>query len=124
MGPAERDTEGEWFRWSIGNRSSILVPLKQARDYELTLLVRPYEGALPNRVGLRVNGEVQLQRRVIGRGGLRWTLPRPLWRNGINELRFEFAKTSRPSEAGNSSDSRELAVAVYRLELIALPDEG
>lgn len=123
-GPPERDPAGEWFRWSIGDRSSVLVPLRQSRDYQLTVLVRPYEAALPNRVGLRVNGEAQLPRPVVGKEELRWTLGSALWRRGINELQLEFARTARPSQATVSSDSRELAVAVYRLELIAIPDGG
>ena len=121
-GEPERDTNGEWFRWSIGRQSTFLVPLKQPRDYELTVLVRPYQGALPNRVGLRINDRVQLQRFLMNGAELRWNLGRALWQTGINEIRFEYENTAKPSERGTSSDSRELGVAVYRLELIAVPD--
>ena len=122
-GEPERDTNGEWFRWSIGPQSTFLVPLKQPRDYELTVLVRPYEGTLPNRIGLRINGRVQLQRFLMDGSALRWNFGRALWQTGINEIRFEYENTAKPSERGTSSDSRELGVAVYRLELIAVPDD-
>ena len=54
---------------------------------------------------------------------LRWNFGRALWQTGINEIRFECENTAKPSERGTSSDSRELGVAVYRLELIAVPDD-
>ena len=121
-GKPEMNIRGEWFRWSSGPQSTFLVPLKQARDYELTVLVRPYEGALSNQVGLRVNGHLQLWRSLTSSGVLRWPLEQTLWKTGINELRFEYEKTAKPSETGSPSNSREPGIAVYRLELIAVPD--
>jgi hypothetical protein len=118
-GDAERDPRGNWFRWTIGSHSTLLVPLKEPRDYLLTAQVRPYQKAAPNRIRLQVNDH-SLAERFLNEGGvLSWRISPGFWRSGINELRFEITGTARPSEEGRSSDSRKLGVRFYSLELIS-----
>jgi hypothetical protein len=118
----ERDGAGEWFRWSTGLESSVLVPLKSPRSYELLIDVRPFAPATPNGVGVRVNGMPQQTRPISAPSTLRWVLGPEVLRAGMNVLSFRFDRVVRPSDIGPSGDSRELAVGVYRLSLLALPD--
>ena len=118
MGPGRR-----WFRWSVGREAAILLPLKMPHTYELTVELAPYVKASPNRVWLRVNGQLDQERALAGgETTLTWRLGERLWRPGINELRFFFQRTARPSDVSSSPDSRELGAAFYHLKLIALPD--
>jgi hypothetical protein len=118
------DASGRPFRWCVGGSCTLLVPLKVARSYALTVLVRPATGTSPNWVGLTVNGTPQPKRAVADEETLTWQLPPPLWHRGTNELRFDFDRTARPSELGPSSDSRPLAGAMYDMELLAQGAEG
>ena len=118
-GAPEQDGRGEWFRWSLGNESTILVPLKEPHRYALSIWVRPYEAIGENRIGLRVNGHVERGLELEGDSVLVWELEPNLFRQGINELRFDVQRSRRPSEVAPSADSRSLAIRFYRLELIA-----
>jgi hypothetical protein len=118
-GAAEQDEHGEWFRWSLEDEATILLPLREPHRYVLSAWVRSYEAAGGNRVGLRVNGQVEKSLELAGEETLVWELEPHLFRAGINELRFDFQMTRRPSEVSASDDSRTLGVRLYRLELIA-----
>jgi hypothetical protein len=119
----ERGPNGRWFRWAVGSRSILLVPLKQPRDYELFAHVRAYRGASPNSIGLRVNGRPNRAQLVEHESTLRWKVEKDFWQRGVNEVSFEFARTARPSDSGSSQDSRELAAAFYRVNLISVPKD-
>ena len=121
-GDPEMDPGRRWFRWSVGREAAILLPLKMPHTYELTVELAPYVNASPNRVWLRVNGQLDLERALAGETTLTWRLGERLWRLGINELHFFFQRTARPSDVSSSPDSRELGAAFYHLKLIALPD--
>lgn len=123
LGPPERDGAGRWFRWSMGSQSRLLIPLKAARSYELSVELRPFAGAIPNHLSTSINGSVQPGRPLSAPTTLRWTLDSELWSTGINEISFNYGRTVRPSELGAATDSRELAVAFYRIELVALADD-
>jgi hypothetical protein len=116
---AEQDGRGEWFRWSLGSESTILLPLREPHRYVLSAWVRPYEALGRNRVGLRINDQVERSLELEGDATLVWELPPGLFRPGINELRFDFERSRKPSDLTKPIDSRPLAVAFYRLELIA-----
>ena len=74
----------------------------------------------PNQLTLFVNGRPQRARALREETTLRWRLGAELWRQGLNEIRFAYARTARPSADGSSPDSRELGVALSRLHLIAV----
>jgi hypothetical protein len=113
------DPSGRSFRWCLGGSCTILVPLKEARSYALTVRVRPAAGTSPNWLALSVNGAPQPKRDVTDEQTLTWPLPPPLWHRGTNELRFDFDRTAKPSDLGPSSDSRPLAGAMYEMDLLA-----
>ena len=51
-----------------------------------------------------------------------WNVPPQFWRAGLNALVFEIKGAGRPSQAGASSDTRLLGVAVTSLVLTEVPD--
>lgn len=118
-GAPEQDGRGEWFRWSLGNESTVLIPLREPHRYVLSIWVRPYEALGDNRIGLRVNGHVERGLELTGDALLVWELQPNLFHEGINELRFDFRRSRKPSDVAPSGDSRPLAVQFYRVELIA-----
>jgi hypothetical protein len=118
-GAAEQDGEGEWFRWSLGETSTVLLPLREPHLYILSAWVRPYEALGPNRIGLRINGHLEKGLELETATTLQWELEPGLFRAGINELRFDFQRTVKPSDLSPTADSRPLAARFYRLELIA-----
>ena len=118
-GGLERDASGRAFRWSVAREATLLVPLKQARGYALTVDVSPFGGAAPNRLGVKV-GETVLAAAPVSEAGLaRFVVGHDAWREGVNRVSFYFAGTARASE----SDPRELAFAFHRVELVALPED-
>ena len=42
-GAPEKDELGEWFRWSVGDESIVLLPLREPHRYVLSARVRPFE---------------------------------------------------------------------------------
>ena len=123
-GDAELDADGRPFRWSLGEVSQLLVPLRAVREYELNVEVRPFSETVPNELRVSVNGSTEPGRRLSTAETLtaRWVLSAELFRPGINVLAFRLVKTKRPSELDLSADSRELGAAFYRMELVAVPD--
>ena len=119
MGPAEQDPSGRWFRWSLGSESSLLIPLKEPREYVLRVELSPSIGTVPNVLWLHVNGQRQAERKLVESVTLAWQLDRNLWRKGINVLQFGFSNTARPSDHSSSQDTRKLAAAFYHFELIS-----
>ena len=122
-GDAERDARGEWFRWSIGRESTLLIPLREPRAYELTAEVRPFAGAVPNQIGVIVNGKVQPPKPVNTATTVKWVLAGENWHPGINIVAFYYGRTGKPSDFRESTDSRELAVAFHGFQLVAIPDD-
>ena len=124
-GDAELDADGRPFRWSLGEVSQLLVPLRAVREYELNVEVRPFSETVPNELRVSVNGSTEPGspfehgRNVDSANG-----SSPLSSFGLEStsLRSRLVKTKRPSELDLSADSRELGAAFYRMELVAVPD--
>ena len=97
-GAPEKDELGEWFRWSVGDESIVLLPLREPHRYVLSARVRPFEALGRNHVGLRVNGHVEKGLPLDSETTLVWELEPGLFRPGINEIRFDFERSLKPSE--------------------------
>lgn len=112
---SERDLHGAAFRWALGRRATVLVPLKDPHRYSLSIWATPHDAAAPQTVGLRVNDVARGSRRLEGAQVLVWEVEPGVLRRGVNQLTFEFARSARAS----STDARQVAARFHRLELIA-----
>ncbi|HSF17059.1 MAG TPA: hypothetical protein VLK65_16030 [Vicinamibacteria bacterium] len=117
----ETNATGEPFRWTVGSTSTILVPLKVARDYNLTLELDPYGPTSPNHVMLAVNGHALPLQLASKRSQMSWRIPARVWSRGVNQLQFSMEKALRPSELSSSPDSRPLGAAFFRIDLVVVP---
>jgi len=111
------------FRWSVGRESTLLIPLREPRAYELRVDVRPFAGATPNRIGVIVNGSPQATRQVSELETVRFVLSEEMWRRGINTVSFYYGRTASPSSIGLGEDTRELGFAFRRVELVAIASD-
>jgi hypothetical protein len=111
------------FRWA-GQSAGIIVPLDHAADLRVQVRARSFEypGAAPQTLSLRINGVVQPSVALAGD----WTtavvdVKRDEWRAGVNRVRLEFGRATRPADVGLGGDGRTLAAAVdyVRVEVVA-----
>jgi hypothetical protein len=112
--------DGMTFRWSDGPESTLVVPLKEAADYRLSLRGAPF---LPEDAGLQVveiwvNDELA-DRVAVTPGTRTYTISigAALLRPKFNEIRLRYAWTASPRSAGLSADDRQLAVQFDRITL-------
>lgn len=87
--------------WATQPRATLHLPLREQRDYQLTLRALPF--AYPNgpqqSFAITLNG-VALPRVAMNEGWQEYTLtlPRDAVRYGMNELVFDFGYVARPRE--------------------------
>jgi hypothetical protein len=121
-GWAVRETTGEVsYRWSEGDDSVVLVPLKtNADDYILELEWAPLlDPALrPQVVDIAINGAAVASVPVgPDMHTDRVNVPARVLRTNFNQLRFRYRYALSPSELGHSPDARRLAVRVNTITL-------
>jgi hypothetical protein len=117
---SEKTSDGRWYRWSLGESSSLFLQLFEPYRYRLRL-----EGAAakapdggPQAVHVEVNGAGAGALSFAARHGAEEMLvPADYWRPGLNEIVFRYRYTVRASEAYGGNDPREIAL---RLERVAL----
>jgi hypothetical protein len=126
---------GDWtFRWAIGRRSTVAVPLMGPRytppgrstavsDYVLIARAQPFvvEGAAQT-MSVLVNGRpVGIQQLDAGLSEYTFPVPgRHLHRN-INVLTFEYGYARQLREFGGTDD-RPLAVRFDRIDFVLRPE--
>lgn len=111
------------FRWAVGKRATVELPLWGVRDRVMRIGVLPFvhPSLGPQAVHVSVNG------RAAGE----WTLapewrayalrvPARYWNNGWNTIAFDFARANAPAAFG-AADTRPLAVS---FDWIAVDDNG
>lgn len=115
------------FRWTAGQESTVIVPLRRAADYELELVCAPflYPGAPRQVVEVLVNGtsvaKVGLDK---GMRAYRVRVPADAVRRDLNLLRFRYAYAASPRAVGLSDDTRHLAVQFDALRLRQALDDS
>ena len=109
------------FRWSAGEESSLVAPLKDAARYRLHVRCEPfaYPGSVPQVMEVIVNGSsVEI---LLLQGEWRdyeVDIPHTVMREALNEVRFRYLYAVSPLSLGISSDSRQLAVRFESVELL------
>ena len=109
------------FRWSAGEESSLVAPLKDAARYRLHVRCEPfaYPGSVPQVMEVIVNGSSVESLLLQGE----WRdyeidIPHTVMRETLNEVRFRYLYAVSPLSLGISSDSRQLAVRFESVELL------
>ena len=106
---------GLWFAWCAQQRCTVQVPNVQASgDQEVAFAAAPfdYPDAPEQQVEVLLNG-ASLGSRAM-RSGLSVTLVparKALWREGQNELTFNFAYAQPPEAHAEQADARKLSAA-------------
>lgn len=109
------------FRWSLGDESLLLAPLRQRAPYTLRIEAQPFrrpEGA-PQTLTIELNGTVVAEASMqSGFGTYEIALEPAQLRAGVNDLRFRYGFATSPRDLGLSDDPRPLAVRFLRVELL------
>ena len=120
-----RESEGRGqFRWSVADRSILVVPIAAPSDLGLRIRCAPftYPGAPRQSIAVRVAGQevamLELDKQV---STYSVTLPGELLRPGLNAVTFQYGFAHSPRELGLSKDSRSLAVRWHGIELTPVP---
>ena len=111
------------FRWA-----SREAAVRIALDHPARLRVQVkgqafmFADAPPQALTLTVNGVAAAPLALPGTWTVVETLvPQELWRTGVNDVRLTFARGTRPSELGPSTDQRDLAAAIDYLRVVVEP---
>ena len=104
-------------RWMKG-QGVILVPSRRRGTMEVSLVGTP-AGETTTTLTLTVNDVFTAAPVTLapGASSYHWTVPRPIWLAGTNELLFSISRTARASER----DTRDRGFALERLELRLIP---
>ena len=102
--------------------------MRIALDHAATLRVQVrgqafmFADAPPQALTLAVNGVAGPPLSLPGAWTVVETLvPQERWRAGVNDVRLTFARGTRPSDLGPSTDQRELSAAVDYIRVVVEP---
>ncbi|HEX8172113.1 MAG TPA: glycosyltransferase family 39 protein [Thermoanaerobaculia bacterium] len=103
------------FRWATGTRATLYLPRFAARAATLRFRVMPLDHPSLPRQTMRVtlNGTA-LAQLTLASDARDYAVPAPAtaWRDGVNEIVFDFGRARAPSTLyPGSTDSRELAAS-------------
>jgi hypothetical protein len=112
------------FRWATGPQSVVVVPLKEADNYQLELRCAPftYAGApSPQIVEVLANGR-SVGHLVLDKGAFPYKIeiPARLLQPNLNQIRLRYQYSASPATVGLSNDSRPLAIQCDALQFTRL----
>jgi hypothetical protein len=118
----EHDESGDTFVWCAAESCTLFIDLPGDRDrlLRVRMWAMRYAGAPAQIATANLNG-VQIDRRAVGEEPIVWALPvaATAWKEGKNELRFDFTYAEAPIEHDpQSSDARTLSAAFDWLEIV------
>ncbi len=124
FGPPRHRRDGTGFAWVIGNEAALQLPPFSGSSLDVGVTLRPFHGVADHQwMRLLVGGRTALEQRVapgtqtISVAGF----PVPQDLEGP-VLVFQFSASARPSDlVRESSDRRNLAAAIERIEVTARP---
>ncbi|MCP4899689.1 MAG: hypothetical protein GY906_22210 [bacterium] len=119
---APEGAENKAFRWSKGPTSTLIVPLREGVEYQLSLELAPF--FVP---GTHQELEAEINGVSVGSA----VFPKPGWSTRsfeipaglariLNEVTFHYTVVRSPAELGRSGDSRKLAFQFRRITLESL----
>lgn len=110
--------DGVSWRWSIGDKSILKVPLHQNKGYQLFIKAAPFRVPdLVQKLYIELNGTLvgEYEFRTNGMESIMVSLPQDLvdWNN---EIVFSYAYAKSPAEIFGTEDQRQLAVQFFGFE--------
>lgn len=109
------------FQWSEGRRSTLALPIAEARDLYLDFRASPFslKDLPPQRLHLRLNGrEIAAMTLQDGWNWYSVAIEKGALYPGVNRLDFLHERASRPADfPGNGTDVRRLAAAYDVMKL-------
>jgi hypothetical protein len=121
---AER-AEHNAFRWALGGRAAINIPRWGSRDRVIRFVTMPmdHRSLPPQNVRVSLNGApagvVELR---PGWSTGEVSAPAQLWKNGLNEIVFEFARFAAPARLDRAANDDRLLAAAF--DWISITDRG
>ena len=118
----EKTSEGDTFVWSQARQAKLTVVDRGDGDRILRFRCWPFRfpGAGPQTATVFVNG-AKIESLVLSDGSRVYTLvtPKAVWKEGPNEVRFDFAYAESPKDRiPGSIDARTLSAAFDWLEIL------
>jgi hypothetical protein len=120
FGMAERDGERR-FSWIAGHQATIVIPRGSARAADIVLTAQsPFGSADPAQSMTAILNGTVLAHVSLAAGWqeVRLVAPRSTWWIGFNQLQLVFSSTVSPRDVGAGDDTRQLALAVSRVDVI------
>jgi hypothetical protein len=109
------------FAWAIGGEARLAVPRSSDAPADIVIAGEsPFgEGQAPQRVTAILNGTVLGDTAIApGHRDIRIRVATSAWWIGFNDLQLTFASTQAPHDAGGSADTRPLALAIDRIDVV------
>jgi hypothetical protein len=103
------------FRW-LSTPATLLIPLDHSANLAVQVRAQAfnYADAVPQRMNAYVNNAlVATSLNVPGEWTtIEFVTEERVWRGGVNRLKLEFARATRPADVGLGGDTRPLAAAI------------
>jgi hypothetical protein len=119
FGMAERDGERR-FSWIAGHQATIVIPRGSAEAADIVVTAQsPLGSADPAQSMTAILNGTVLAHVVVAAGWqeVRLVAPRSTWWIGFNQLQLVFSSTVSPRDVGAGDDTRQLALAVSRVDV-------
>jgi hypothetical protein len=119
FGMAERDGERR-FSWITGHQATIVISRASAAAADIVVTAQsPFGSADPAQSMTAILNGTVLAHVSIAAGWqeVRLVAPRSTWWIGFNQLQLVFSSTVSPRDVGAGDDTRQLALAVSRVDV-------
>jgi hypothetical protein len=111
------------FRWA-SREAAVRIALDHAATLRVQVRAQAFmfASAPLQALTVTVNGVAGLPLALPGTWTVVETLvPQERWRAGVNDVRLTFARATRPSDLGASTDQRDLAAAIDYVRVVVEP---
>jgi hypothetical protein len=119
FGMAERDGERR-FSWIAGHQATVVIPRGSAEAADIVVTAQsPFGSADPAQSMTAILNGTVLAHVAVAAGWqeVRLVAPRSTWWIGFNQLQLVFSSTVSPRDVGAGDDTRQLALAVSRVDV-------
>ncbi|MBI5250401.1 MAG: hypothetical protein HY912_12975 [Desulfomonile tiedjei] len=111
---------GEVWTWAVARQAKLFVPLLPGVKYIMSFTAAPMSAEpLTQRASILLNGRMVATLSLSNEiRTYEVTLPKELVQE-LNKIEFEFDYAVSPASLGKADDTRELAMALYKMRIVA-----